>query len=347
MQRKSDDFPSGDYVRKVWIAVSIAAFMVALLFVVWYGLEILLVIFAGVLLGLFLLAPADWLRDHSPLSRRWAMLVVVIAVIALIGVFVIGLATTLNAHVQQLMEILPNSLSELKSQARTWPLGPQIVDRLEEGQADGNALGNWLSQITSVLSSTFGAAVTFFFIIFLALFVAFEPGTYRKGLLLLMPPAKRPMADDLMITLRHKLNWWMLGRLVSMSLIGIATGIGLWLIGMPAYLPLALLAAALVFIPNLGPLLSALPALLIASTEGLLLPVAILYLSVQAVESNLITPMIDRQSVKLPPALLLSAQLSLGLVGGIMGLLLAAPLTVLAMLVVKRVYVDRWQETGI
>jgi predicted PurR-regulated permease PerM len=148
----------------------------------------------------------------------------------------------------------------------------------------------------------------------------------------------------LMTEVRQKLYWWLLGRLVSMTVVGIATGLGLWLLGMPMALSLALLAALLVFIPNLGPILAAIPALLVALSEGMFWPVLALYLLIQAVESNVITPLVDRQSVKLPPALLLSAQITMGLIAGVLGLILAAPLTVLATVLIKRLYVDRRVE---
>jgi predicted PurR-regulated permease PerM len=143
-----------------------------------------------------------------------------------------------------------------------------------------------------------------------------------------------------MAEVRQKLYWWLLGRLLSMAVVGVATGLGLWLLGMPMVLSLALLAALLVFIPNLGPILSAIPALLVSLPEGMFWSVLALYLLVQAVESNVITPLVDRESVKLPPALLLSAQIIMGLIAGVLGLILAAPLTVLAMVVIKRLYVD-------
>lgn len=345
MHRQTDKDPTPAYITKVFIAVSVSAMAIIGLAFLWYGLNILLIIFAGILVGIFLLDPADWLSAHSFLSRRWALIVIILAVILLLVGFSMTLASSLSSQFDQLKEVIPGSLEQFKSQLRGWPLGDALAERLEQSQTDATMLGDWFSRLSSLLSSTLGALTNVFLILVLGLFLAFEPGLYRRGFLRLFPPRRRELVSDLLETMRHKMNWWVLGRLVSMSLIGVVTGIGLWLIGVPAYLSLAVLAGLLVFIPYLGPLLAAVPILLVGLSEGLVWEVALLYLLVQGLESNLITPVIDRQSVRLPPALLLSAQVGLGLLAGIMGLLLAAPLTVLGMIIVKRVYVERWLES--
>lgn len=342
MPHKSDNFSLGDYARKVWVTVAIATAAIVVLFLLRHGFEVLLIISAGLLLALLLLVPADWLSRRSFLSRRWAMGVVLLVLLGLMAALGTAFSASIGEQFRQLMEVIPNSLGEFKARVSQWPLGSELVNRLEQGQASGNVLGQWFSRISSFLTSTFGILANLFFIVFIALFVAFEPSTYRHGFLQLIPPRRRAATDELLQDVRHKLNWWMLGRLVSMTLVGVVTSVGLWLIGMPMALSLGLLAALLVFIPNLGPLLSAIPALLVAFSEGLVLPVSLLYVGLQAVESNLITPMVDRQSVKLPPAVLISAQLSLGLIAGTLGLLMAAPLTVLVMVVIKRVYIEGW-----
>ena len=334
------------YIQKVWIAVAIGAAVLSLLLLLWKGFDVVLIIAAGVLLGLLLLVPADGLAARSFLSRRWALAVVLVVIAGMSTLFGVTFATSISEQFQQLSEALPTSVEGFKNRIASWPMGAEIISRLEQGQSAGNVLGQWFSRISSFLTSTLGLLTNLFFIVFIALFFAFEPDTYRRGLLHMIAPARRNGTMDLLHTLRHRLSWWMLGRMVSMITVGVATGVGLWLIGMPMALSLALLAALLVVIPNLGPLLAAIPALLVAATEGLLWPVLLLYLGIQAVESNLITPMIDRKSVKLPPALLISAQLSLGLIAGLLGLLLAAPLTVIAMVVVQKAYLDDALDAG-
>ncbi|QCF26811.1 AI-2E family transporter [Hydrocarboniclastica marina] len=337
---------ANNYSRRVWLAVAAGSVAVTLLVLLWNGFGVLLTIFAAVLLGLALLAPAHWLSQHSFLSQRWALTAVLLAIIGSFTLLGNVFASNLADQFQQMVDALPASVGELEARIRKWPLGDHIVEEFNLRQLGSDLLGKGMSQMSFVLSTTLGAAFTVFFIIAVALFFAFEPGTYRRGFLRLLPPARRDRTEQLLFLLRHKLNWWMLGRLASMTVVGLATSLGLWLLGMPMYLSLGALAAILVFIPNLGPLISAIPALLIALSEGLAGQVALLYIGVQTVESNLITPLIDRKSVKLPPALLFSAQISLGLVAGTLGLVLAAPLTVLAMVLTHQVWVEGWLEKG-
>lgn len=185
-------------------------------------------------------------------------------------------------------------------------------------------------------------------ILFVGLYVAFEPWTYRRGLVQLVFPKHREAASNHLAAIGDKMSWWLLGRLVSMLVIGVITGIGLWIIGIPLALSLGLLAGALAFIPYLGPILSAIPALLVGFTVGYaeLMYVAILFVMVQFIESYLVTPYIQKKAVQIPPALLIIVQFWLSLIGGLLGLLLAGPITVLMMVIVNRVYINGWLEKG-
>lgn len=332
--------PISSYTRKVWIAAGIGALVVGMSFLLWHGFEIFLLVFAGLLLGTFLLVPAHWLSRHSFLSHGWSLATVILSIVVLLSLLGVQFAYGINEQFQQLTQILPDSVSALKEQFREWPMGAQVLERLNQESSGGSLFNKWFSRISLFLSSTLGVFLNLFFVIFIALFFASEPDTYRVGVLSLVPVHHRNTIHSLTTEIRQKLCWWLLGRLLSMVVVGVATSLGLWLLGMPMVLSLALLAALLVSIPNLGPVLAAVPALLVAFPEGLLWHVLALYLTVQAVESNLITPLVDRKSVKLPPALLLTAQIIMGLIAGVLGLILAAPLTVLMMVVVKRLYVD-------
>ena len=294
MAGSNEPTPISSYTRKVWIAAGI---------------------------GALLLVPAGWLSNHSFLSRPWSLAVVILSVVGFLSLLGMQFATGISEQFQQLTQTLPDSVAALKNQFREWPIGAQIVDRFNQENSGGSLFGQWFSRISMFLSSTLTIFLNLFFVIFIALFFASEPHTYRSGMLSLVSPQRRDTVIILMIEVRQKLYWWLLGRLLSMTVVGVATGLGLWLLGMPMVLSLALLAALLVFIPNLGPILAAIPALLVAMSEGVLWPVLALYLLVQAVESNVITPLVDRQSVKLPPALLLSAQIIMGLIAGVLGLI--------------------------
>src|SRR5690606_44568 len=122
-------------------------------------------------------------------------------------------------------------------------------------------------------------------------------------------------------------------QLISMTVVGVLTGAGLWLLGLPLAFILGALAALLAFIPNIGPVLAAVPAVLLALADGptTVLWVIGIYVGVQAVESYLITPVVQQESVSLPPALTISFQLLMGVLYGILGLALATPLAALGL----------------
>jgi predicted PurR-regulated permease PerM len=143
-------------------------------------------------------------------------------------------------------------------------------------------------------------------------------------------------------TLGFTLRWWLIGRLMDMTLVGVLSGVGLWLLGIPLALSLGILAGLLNFIPNIGPLLAAVPAVLLALTEGApqALYVIILYMGIQSLESYLVVPLIQKKLISMPPVLIFIAQLSMALMFGVLGLLLATPMAAVLLVLVKMIYIE-------
>ena len=135
---------------------------------------------------------------------------------------------------------------------------------------------------------------------------------------------------------------WLLGKLFSMTVVGVLTALGLWALGIPLIGVLSLLAGLLSFIPNFGPILALIPAVLVALLEGpdQALYVAGLYVLVQAVESNLITPLVQQRLIEMPPALILVAQVLMGTLVGGLGVMLATPVVAILMVLVKMLYIQ-------
>src|SRR5690606_11173520 len=144
-------------------------------------------------------------------------------------------------------------------------------------------------------------------------YLAAEPNLYATGVTKLFPPAKRDRVLQVLFEVSETLRWWLVGKVGSMVFIGILTWIGLSILGIPLALTLGLIAGLLSFIPNFGPIISAVPAILLAFIQSPIqaLYVAALYIGVQLIESNLVTPIIERETVELPPALTIIFQLAL------------------------------------
>lgn len=207
------------------------------------------------------------------------------------------------------------------------------------GSGAGRPFAAWRGSL--VANPAFGALGSFVIMLFIGLYVAIDPGCYRRGLVHVLAPSARLRGEEVLAKAASTLRNWLVAQLMAMTVVGVLTWLGLWAIGVPLAPILGLIAALFAFIPNIGPVIAAVPALLLAIPEGAttaLLVVGV-YLAVQAFESYLITPLILQERVSLPPALVISVQLLLGVLFGILGLALATPLTALGILLTREIYV--------
>jgi predicted PurR-regulated permease PerM len=198
------------------------------------------------------------------------------------------------------------------------------------------------AKATGVFSMTFGVLAMFVVFLFLGLFLAATPGLYVNGMIRLIPISKRARAREVLSATGSVLRWWLLGKVAEMIVVGVLTALGLSWLGVQPALTLGLLAAVLTFIPNFGPILSVIPAVLLAFTQDPIqaLYVIILYVVIQTIESYLLTPLIHQRTVSLPPALTISAQVLLGILAGGLGVIVATPLTAALLLIVKMLYIE-------
>src|SRR6185437_12528628 len=186
----------------------------------------------------------------------------------------------------------------------------------------------------SSLASALGGAVV---VLVLGLYLAADPALYDRGILKLVPKRAEQRTGEVLAHTAGQLRYWLLGKSSLMAFVGISTSIGLWFLHMPLILSLAVLAALLDFIPNVGPIISAIPALLIAFTQGpkTALEVAGLYMAVQIIESYLLAPLVFKRVVSLPPSVTLLSQVFVGSLFGLLGLILATPLSVAGLTMIK------------
>jgi predicted PurR-regulated permease PerM len=203
------------------------------------------------------------------------------------------------------------------------------------------------SQVGGILMTIFGGIAHTLLVIAGGIYLAAQPDLYRKGLLKLVPKPSRGLAGDALDASGKALKLWLLGTFVSMALVGSLTAFGLWLIGVPSWLALGLLAGLFEFIPIIGPIAAAIPGVLLALTVGIdtFLWALALYILIQQMEGNVIQPLVQRYAVDLPPALLLFSVVAGGFLFGIIGIIFAAPLTVVAYVMVKRLYVREALDT--
>lgn len=331
-----------NFVSRVVKSTFIGAGAVMLLLIFWYAVDVLLLVFAGVLVGVFLHGLSDPVSRHTGLHQRWSLLIVLFALGGLIALAVWLLAGRVVTQANQLVNQLPIAFAEVTRRLEAYDWGNRVLAEMPSRGELFRGQGTVLGRITGIFSGVLGTLVNFVIIIVLGCYLAAEPRIYSNGILHLIPLSHRDRARDVLSELSTTLGRWLVGRLILMVVNGSLTAIGLWLLGIPLALTLGLLTGALNFIPNFGPLIAGIPAVLIALTISpqTALYVGLLYVAIQSIDGYVFTPLVNRRSVELPPVLTIFAQVLLGVLVGSMGVVLAGPLTAMLIVVVRRLYVE-------
>ena len=306
----------------------------AFLFVFWNASGVFFVLFAGLLLAVVFSGLADALDPYFPGPRGVALIFVCVVIIAIV-MGVISLAgTALVLEFEQVVAAAKSGLAMLNEKLNASGLG--------EVAAGSGRIFDIVAGNGTTLASTFVAGFSnLLFILFIAAFIAWDPGLYRRGLLSLLPREKREEVDHAVLEAAERLKQWLKGQGLAMLTVFAATWLILWLIGMPYAFALAVQAGLLAFIQTVGPAISGLfivaAGLSVSGTMALYGLGA--YALIQLIESNLTTPLIQRHVAAIPPALSLFAQLLFGALFGFLALILAVPILAVALTMIGRLYV--------
>jgi predicted PurR-regulated permease PerM len=330
----SAGFRDGPFVRRVLIVIALGA-LAALL---WRLSEVLLLAFGAVVIAVILRATADLIARYTPMAKRWSLATAVVLIVLALALVLVLFGRQMQAQIAQLARVLPPAVE--------YVLGEFGVDMRTLREHLPNVLGSglpreFIGRAATLSLTVVGALADLLVVVVAGVFLAANPDLYKSGLVKLFPPSLHGRAESAIDAAGTALGLWLKGQLVAMAIVGVLTGTALWLIGLPSPVALGLIAAIGEFIPFLGPILAALPALVIAGSQSMeiFLWTGAAFLVIQQIESNLITPIIQREAVSLPPALALLSVLAFGVVFGPLGLVLAVPLTVVAYVLVKKLYV--------
>jgi predicted PurR-regulated permease PerM len=330
MRTRSPDLHA--FAARVLIVLALTALALFL----WRVADVLLLIFGASLVAILLRSIADPLMRWMP--ERVALGMAVVAIMAVIGGVAVLFGTEIRAQLSELFERLPGGWKSVEAAIEGNELGAMVLGAIRDTGPDFSAIAVQVTQATAVAA---GAIVQLLIVAFGGLYLAGNPEVYRSGLLKLFPEGARERVAGVIDTSARALRLWLVGQLITMTIVGVLTGLGLWLVGVPAPLALGLLAGLLEFIPYLGPILAAIPGILIALTVGFdtALYALLVYVVVQQIESNAVVPLVARQVLALPPALAVFSVVALGIVFGPLGFVFAAPLTVLLVVAVGKLYV--------
>ncbi|MFZ4688702.1 MAG: AI-2E family transporter [Polymorphobacter sp.] len=314
----------------IWIGVA-AAFWLA-----WHLAQALLLVFAGLVFAAGLQSAERALGRVWKVSHPVRLAVVVLLFLGLVIGFVAFAGLAVAEQAQQLIATVQGQITRLGKLAGEYGL--------DIGH-DGDALAAFKAQlsgqfnrIAAFVGSAIGGLGALLLIVTLGIYVAADPRLYERGVEWLTPEHARAEMRATLVDMGQVLRRWLAGRLLTMTIEGVFIFIGLMLVGVPLAGLLALVSGVLAFVPTLGAMISG--ALIVAvgfsvgPTEGLW---AIgIYLSVQLIEGNVLTPLIEKRAVDLAPAVVLAAQLLFGVLFGILGVALADPIVALAKVALQR-----------
>jgi len=262
--------PEDKFIEKVLIVIGLVALSFLLLVLLYFAFDVLLLIFGAVLIAIFLRGLASVLGHVLKIGEGWRLAIVSAALLLLFIGAVYLLAPNVGDQVERLKTELPRSARSAAEYISQFGWGRALIDQLPsfDEVMKGISAGALLTGVGGIFSSTVGAVGNFLITILLAIYFAAHPNFYLVGFVKLFPKRFRQRTREVLSTVGEMLRWWLIGKAGSMLFIGTLTWIGLSVLGMPLALTLGLIAGLLSFIPNFGPILSAIPAILLAFIES-------------------------------------------------------------------------------
>jgi predicted PurR-regulated permease PerM len=347
--------------RDILRAAALVATVYLALQLLWVGRSVFFLGFLGVLLGLTLAAAVDRLQRFGLPRGIGAILIVLTVAGTLTGLGALT-APRLAGQLRELQVQLPQAITSVERwleqrEGRMTELLQEKSDstesRREKAPADGrdtqvNIRRSLTEQVSGVgrhffafFSSTLAVLAGMLLVAFTAIFVAVDPGLYHSGLMHLFPHRSRARAGEVLSAMAITLRRWFVTQLIGMLAIGSVTTVVLLLLQVKAAVALGIIAGILEFVPYVGPILSAVPALAMALVDGpeKALWVAAAYIVIQQVEGHLLVPLLMKEGLELPPVLTIFSQALMSLVFGFLGLLVAVPLLGAVMVPIKMLYV--------
>ncbi|MEA2559124.1 MAG: hypothetical protein QOH06_628 [Acidobacteriota bacterium] len=371
--RREPGWRSVDILR----AAALVMGLYLVLRLLWVVYPLLLVAFLGVLFGLAVARGADYL-ERVRIPRGIGSTLIVLGVLGLLAGIGTWIAPTLREQTGELRSTLPQAINRAEdwlnrraggllgqlmpeqqpaAQPAPTPEAPERAAKPDAQNQHDDPLAGPLSGLPgslsgqldavgrylfSFLSSTVAVLSGLLLIIFMSIYIGSAPKLYHRGLLHLFPHRVRPRAEEVLTAVGITLRKWLMTQLVAMVVIGVVTTVALKLLGVKAALPLGIIAGLLEFIPMVGPLLSAIPAVAMGFVDS---PqkaffVVLAYVGIQFFENHLLIPILMREGVDLPPVMTLIGLAIMSVVFGFLGMLVAVPLLAAIMVAVKLLYVE-------
>lgn len=301
--------------------------------------SVLLLIAAAIVIAVLIRLISDPLQNRFSLGKKLATFLTILMLVIAVGAFVWLFGSQVSGQLNQFADDLPEAARSVEQRLKSTDVGQSFINSWNNDDSKAGAL---LGYVRQAVGGVINAGVYLVIAFIAGIIFAVNPAVYRDGLIRLFPEQSQEQLHDAFNACGKNLKGWLVGQFISMAIIGIATSIGLLIVGLPSWLALGLLAGFAQFIPLIGPIVSAIPGLVIAaamgpSTFGWAL---LVYVGVQQLESNLITPYVMRQAVALPMAITLFSIIAFTSLIGPLGALFATPVTVVIFVMVNKLYLN-------
>ncbi|TSD67158.1 AI-2E family transporter [Inquilinus sp. KBS0705] len=326
------------FIEKVWHTVAIVALLVVAILIARVAFNVLLMVLAGSLIAVYFHGLGDIIERRTKWSRRLCMVISVAGSFVILGMLLWFMGTKIQSQVAVLSESLPNTINTAKAKLAETPIGQKVLDYFA-----GDNTETMMVTAQKFFSTSFGVLGNIYLILFLGIFFTASPSLYKDGIVKLFPNRNKPLAKQVIDRTSLSLKGWLKGMMLSMVLITFMISTGLSIIGIPVALVLGLLTGLLKLIPNFGSLVAMIPGVLLALTIGpnTAIITALLYMLSQTIVSNIVTPLIQKKMIDIPPALTIISQVIMGTVSGVLGIILAVPLLAIIIILVDELYVKK------
>lgn len=338
----SDQPTEKKFLKKIAITLGLVFLFSLSVFLFVIAYRIILLAFGGILFAVLLDGGTDFISKHLKLTRNWAFFLSLLIFIISITVLIWLVGPPIVEQITKLAQQLPEAIEKLRISIVETSIGRQVLERASSGIS---SIGKEsLSYFTDFFSSTFSFITDILIILILGIYFAATPQLYIDNIRILFPKKQQ---KEIKLIFHHwgkALKWWLVGRFSSMIVVAVLTGIGLWIAGMDLALSFAIIAGVLSFIPFIGPFISFIPPFLMSfvQSSSMALYVVVVYVFVQTLESYLITPLIEKRVVSLPPALVIIMQILMGVIFGTLGILFASPIAVIIIILIQILYIRNY-----
>ncbi|NMG39397.1 AI-2E family transporter [Chelativorans sp. ZYF759] len=353
MDEPEEPITEAERASLAWRTATVVGVVLAItisVFIVIYAASGFLLIFAGILFAVFLDALTTALERVLPVHRAIRLTLVCLVTAAAFAAFLGSVGTVAVGQTPDLLATLEEELRELQRMVREFGAVDENGNEpaADENDSDGG-WSDWLpdpaglfGQVRVAFEMTFGVLGNMAVVVVLGVFIAAQPPLYRDGLVKLVSPRSRRRFGQVLDEIGTTLRFWLIGQFVTMTIIGLVVWGALAAVGLPGAILLGLTAGILNFVPIIGPILAGIPIVLVAMAQDwwIVFYAVGVYLFIQFLEGNILTPLIQRRAVNLPPALIIGAIVIMGLLFGLPGIILATPFAAVVMVAVKRLYIE-------